>query len=82
MEQHLARIRAARRSLDDATAAYHAAIADAVRHDVPVNQVAAVSGYHRNHVGRIARAHGVPDARHKPRRKPGGSSSVARQSRD
>jgi hypothetical protein len=41
----------------------HRAIADAVAADRPVNVVAERAGIHRNHVGRIAREHDVPDAR-------------------
>ncbi|TDC34209.1 hypothetical protein E1211_17835 [Micromonospora sp. 15K316] len=64
---HIDRIREARQARDEAveraTEALHAAIADAVRDKAPVEQVAAAAGYHRNHVGRIARERGVPDAR-------------------
>lgn len=64
---HIARIREARAARDEAvertTAALHQAIADAVRDREPVEQVAEAAGYHRNHIGRIARERGVPDAR-------------------
>ncbi|MEU7677930.1 hypothetical protein AB0C42_24320 [Micromonospora taraxaci] len=59
----IARIRETKTARDDAAEAFHTAIADAVRALVPVETVAAESGYHRNHVGRIARERGVPDAR-------------------
>lgn len=59
----IARIRTAKTTRDDANEEFHAAIADAVRRLVPVDTVAAESGYHRNHVARIARERGVPDAR-------------------
>lgn len=64
---HIARIREARTARDEAiertTEALHQAIADAVRDRAPVEQVADAAGYHRNHIGRIARERGVPDAR-------------------
>ncbi|MGC5019035.1 hypothetical protein [Micromonospora sp. DT47] len=59
----IARIRATKTARDEATDAFYDAIADAVRAQVPVETVAVESGYHRNHVGRIARERGVPDAR-------------------
>ena len=60
---HIARIRATKTARDEANEAFHTAIADAVAARVPVDTVATESGYHRNHVGRIARERGVPDAR-------------------
>ncbi|MEV0726027.1 hypothetical protein AB0I37_25015 [Micromonospora purpureochromogenes] len=64
---HLTRIRDARTARDHAIAqttdALHQAIADAIRDKAPVEQVAEAAGYHRNHIGRIARERGVPDAR-------------------
>lgn len=53
---------------DAAIEAVYDAIADAVRAGDAVQEVAEVAGYHRNHIGRIARERGVPDAR---RRKAG-----------
>lgn len=59
----IARIRATKNARDETAEAFHAAIAEAVAARVPVETVAAECGYHRNHVARIARERGVPDAR-------------------
>lgn len=50
--------------------AVHDAIAKAVLAGADVKEVAEASGYHRNHVARIARERGVPDARTLKRRAP------------
>lgn len=62
------RLKAAIARRDEAVEAVYEAIADAVRNGDAVQEVAEVAGYHRNHIGRIARERGVPDAR---RRKAG-----------
>jgi hypothetical protein len=71
----LDRVRRARATRDkavaEATDTFHNAIADALRAGEHVQDIAEASGYHRNHVGRIRRAAGIPDARRRPKGKSG-----------
>lgn len=59
------------KAVAEATDTFHNAIADALRAGEHVQDVAEASGYHRNHVGRIRRAAGIPDARRRPKGKSG-----------
>lgn len=59
----LAELRRTIEDRDRSIQAVHEAIASAIRSGVSVQAVAEAAGYHRNHIARIARAQGVPDAR-------------------
>lgn len=56
-----------------ALTATHDAIADAIRHGMPVHEAVELTGYHRNTIARICRNRDVPDRRRKPQQPPAGT---------